>query len=148
TNNTMVYRTVGIGVAAAGPFGAALRATLTDNDILTSYTNSGPSNPAAIRLAPFFGGTPNVRPTLDIVIDGNFIAVSAKYGMIVPAGQNTRRSDGRSYTGNVEARFENNVIDGSVLHPALITFTNARATTLPCELNPTLPPGPVCPSLP
>jgi hypothetical protein len=147
-NNTMLYRTVGIGVAAGGPFGTVLRATFTDNDVLTSYTNSGPSNPAAIRLAPFFSGMPDLRPTLGIVIDGNFIGGSAKYGMIVHAGQNTRRSDGRSYTGDVEARFENNVIGGGVLHPALITFTNARATAVPCELNPTLPPGPACPSLP
>jgi hypothetical protein len=139
-NNTIIYRTAGIGVAASGPFGTLLRATFTDNDIVTSYTNSGPSNPAAIRLAPFFNGTPDVRPTLDIVIDGNFIGGSAKYGIIVHAGQTTRRRDGRSYTGDVKARFENNVIGGSVLHPALITFTNARATELPCELNPTLPP--------
>jgi hypothetical protein len=148
TNNTILYRTAGIGVAASGPFGTFLRATFTDNDVVTSYTNSGPSNPAAIRLAPFFSGTPDVRPTLDIVINGNFIGGSAKYGIIVHAGQNTRRSDGRSYTGDVKARFENNVIGGAVLHPALITFTNARATELPCELNPTLPPGPTCPSVP
>jgi hypothetical protein len=116
-NNTIIYRTAGIGVAASGPFGTFLRATFTDNDVVTSYTNSGPSNPVAIRLAPFFSGTPDVRPTLDIVIDGNFIGGSAKYGMIVHAGQNTRRRDGRSYTGDIKARFENNVIGGAVIQP-------------------------------
>ena len=47
---------------------------------------------------------------------------------------------GQSYTGR-HGGFSNNVIDSAVVFPALLTFTNARATVFPCELNPTITVG-------
>ena len=143
-SNRIVFRVNGITAAAAGQTSAALRAVIEDNEIETSFTNSGPTNPAAVRLNPVLG-TPNIEGQLDVVVEGNVIR-GGKYGIMVHAGQPTPQA-GAAYTGSVEGRFRRNVIEASVLHPALLTFTNARATVLPCELNP-LSTSTSCPSLP
>ena len=74
---------------------------------------------------------------MEIVASGNFFGGPAKYGIMIHAGPQIVR--GNSYTGAVDARFADNIIDGATLHPALITFTNARATVLPAELTPSSP---------
>ena len=139
TNNTIVYRTNGVAMTAVTAVGTFLRATVTDNDIVTSYMNSGPTNPAAFRVNPT--DAVNTAGTVEVVAEGNLFGGSAKYGIMIHGGMLTRHTDGQSYTGDVTAEFSNNVIDSAVVFPALLTFTNARATVFPCELNPTITVG-------
>jgi hypothetical protein len=98
----------------------------------------GPASPAAFRVSPIVGSARNGN--VEIVADGNFFGGPAKYGIMIHAGNQIVR--GNSYTGTVDARFADNIIDGATLHPGLITFTNARATVQPAELNPKIPPPP------
>jgi hypothetical protein len=140
TNNTIVYRTNGVAMTAVTAVGTFLRATVTDNDIVTSYMNSGPTNPAAFRVNPT--DAVNTAGTVEVVAEGNLFGGSAKYGIMIHGSPvMARRTDGQSYTGDVTAEFANNVIDSAVVFPALLTFTNARATVFPCELNPTITVG-------
>jgi len=140
TNNTIVYRTNGVAMTAVTAVGTFLRATVTDNDIVTSYMNSGPTNPAAFRVNPT--DAVNTAGTVEVVAEGNLFGGSAKYGIMIHGSPvMARRTDGQSYTGDVTAEFSNNVIDSAVVFPALLTFTNARATVFPCELNPTITVG-------
>jgi hypothetical protein len=142
TNNTIVYRVNGVTMAAVTEVGTFLRATVTDNDIVTSFMNSGPTNPAAFRVNPLLTDAVNTAGTVEVVAEGNLFGGSAKYGiMIHGSAMMTRRTDGQSYTGDVTAEFSNNVIDSAVVFPALLTFTNARATVFPCEINPTITVG-------
>jgi len=147
TNNRVIYRVNGITLAGAAMFGTHLRARITDNDIVTSFANSGPTNPAALRLSPLFAALANTPGNIDVAVVGNLFAGPAKYGIIIYAGQLTRRVDSASYTGTVTAHFADNIIDDAVPSRSLITFTNARATVFPCELDPALPPGPACTTL-
>ena len=137
TNNTIVYRTNGVAMSAVTAVGTFLRATVTDNDIVTSYMNSGPTNPAAFRVNPT--DAVNTAGTVEVVAEGNLFGGSAKYGIMIHGSPMMPR--GQSYTGDVTAEFSNNVIDSAVVFPALLTFTNARATVFPCELNPTITVG-------
>ena len=78
---------------------------------------------------------------MEIVAEGNFFGGPAKYGIMIHAafglsGRPTR------IQGPLTPDSRNNIIDGATLHPALITFTNARATVLPAELNPKIPLAP------
>jgi hypothetical protein len=134
SHNRILYRTNGIAVAGAWSFGTALSAVFEDNEVVTSFTNTGATNPAAFRVSPIFGSAPD--GDVEIVASGNFFGGPAKYGIIIHAGPQIVR--GNSYTGTVDARFADNIIDGATLHPGLITFTNARATVLPAELNPNI----------
>jgi hypothetical protein len=147
TNNRVIYRVNGIAFAGASMLGIGthLQAWITDNDVVTTFANSGPTTPAALRVSPFVTASPNGN--VDMVAAGNLFAGPAKFGILVHAGQPERR-DSASYTGTVIARFADNVIDAAVATPSLITFTNARAVVYPCELNPTLLPGPACENLP
>ena len=79
-------------------------------------------------MANQFGGTP-------------------KYGVMVHGSQPSRRTDGSGYTGEAQVVFGWNVVDPAAGVSALVTFTNARATVLPCELYPVGTPLPAgCPS--
>jgi hypothetical protein len=133
-NNRILYRTNGIAVAGGGDFGTALSAVFKDNEVVTSFTNTGPNNPAALRVSPIVDSARD--GDVEIVASGNFFGGPAKYGIIIHAGNQIVR--GNSYKGAVDARFADNIIDGATLHPALITFTNARATVRPAELNLTI----------
>ena len=142
TNNRVVYRVNGIPAAGGTNSDTHLRARISDNDLLTPFMNTGPTSPAALRLSPFTVGTAG---TLDVVVENNFIGGAAKYGVMIHAGQPIR-ADGARYTGTLTARLADNVIAPDVLWPSLVTFTNSRATVLPCELQPALPPS-ECPTL-
>jgi hypothetical protein len=47
----------------------------------------------------------------------------------------------------ITARLADNVLDGAIRIPALVTFTNTRATVFPCELDPEMPKDNKCPSI-
>jgi hypothetical protein len=137
-NNRILYRINGIVATGAGDFGTALSAVFKDNEVVTSFTNTGPASPAAFRVSPDVSSAGD--GDVEIVASGNFFGGPAKYGIMIHGGPRIVR--GNSYTGTVDARFADNIIDGATLHPVLITFTNARATVLPAELNPKFPPPP------
>ena len=51
-NNRILYRTNGIAVAGAGSFGTALSAVFKDNEVVTSFTNTGPATRPRFASAP------------------------------------------------------------------------------------------------
>src|SRR5262249_39144905 len=126
-------------------FGTHLRATITDNHVVTAFANSGPTNPAALRISPMVDAAADTPGNAELVVEGNRFSGPAKYGIMIHAGQPAR---GASYTGTVRALFTETVIDSPAATPPPITFTNVRATVLPWELNPLIPRGPACPTLP
>lgn len=131
------YSLVGLAIGGAGPVGKSIRATVTGNDVVTSYVNTGPSNPAAVRVGPVPFG-----PHLDGAVDASFVSNAfrgtSRFGIIVNSPNTVRRADGLHYTGTVTASFDANLLERESITraPSLVTFTNSRATHFPCELNP------------
>ena len=83
-------------------------------------------------------GSPFLQGTVQASFAGNRFRGTPRYAIIVNGGQTTRRTDGRRYSGGVDVTFANNAIEeaGITRAVSLITFTNSRATELPCELDP------------
>jgi hypothetical protein len=138
--NRVDYHVNGIAIVGAEGAGTAIRGVIRDNDIVTSFTGTGPTNPAALRINPVEtmavpGPDGTVRGHIDATVTGNRIRGSALYGIAVHAGM-PGRAAGVRYTGTISARFDGNTIDPTVEHPSLITFSNARATVFPCEIDP------------
>jgi hypothetical protein len=148
--NRIDYRVNGMflagGVPAVGPqpAGSVLSVVATWNDFVTRYRNSGPSNPTVFRLAPSVQGAPEGH--LSALFVRNTVRGTARFSIMVHGGQPQR--DLTASTGSVRAAFLHTQLDAEARANAspLITFTNARATELPCELNPANGRD-VCPSL-
>jgi hypothetical protein len=139
TNNRVEdYWTGAFAVSGAGPAGQSIRAVVEGNDTVTSYANTGPSNPFGVRISPILAGTPFLEGSVRATFEGNQFRGSPRYAIIANGGQTVRRADGQRYTGVVETTFADNLIDeaGITRAASLITFTNSRATELPCELDP------------
>jgi hypothetical protein len=137
-NNRIEEYWVGaLAVAGAGPAGTAIRAVLEGNETVTTYVDTGPSNPFGLRINPKQYGGSFVEGSVDAVTSNRF-AGSPRFGIILDGGQLVRRSDGAHYSGVVTANFSDNIIDPADITQAssLITFTNSRATQLPCERDP------------
>ena len=143
------YRFNGIDLAGVTEGGeavyVALDALVMRNDVATSYTNTGPSNPAALRLAPAvldsFGGH------VTAAFLHNEVRGTPRYTMLVQGGTPRRRPDLQHYTGTVKVTFFGTKLDEAARNGAsLITFTHVRASVFPCELDPRNDRS-VCPSL-
>lgn len=132
------YWTGALAVGGAGPAGQSIRAVLDDNDTVTTYADTGPSNPFGLRINTKPPGGVSLEGHVDALIESNQFRGSPRYAIIVDGGQLVRRSDDRHYTGALQVSFVANTIDESAITRAasLITFTNSRATEQPCELDP------------
>ncbi len=149
TNNRIEnYWSGAIALAGAGPAGRAIKAVVQGNDTFTGYANTGPSNPYALRINPIVGGSAFLRGTVDATFEDNRLRGTPRYAIVINGGQVVRRADGQRYSGVLDLTFANNAIDeaGITAAASLITFTNSRATELPCELDPANTPV-NCPTL-
>jgi hypothetical protein len=148
--NRVDYRVNGIvlggGIPAVGaqPAGSVLSALVVWNDVVTHYRNGGPSNPTALRLSPSVQGAPDGHLGAQFLL--NAIRGTPRYSIMFHGGQPQR--DALVSSGSVRATFLRTTLDieASQTSNSLITFTNARATELPCELDPANGRD-VCPSL-
>jgi hypothetical protein len=138
SNNLIDFRVNGIAVGGAGPLGSALSMEISNNVVTSRYTNTGPSNPAAIRISPLVL-TAITPGTVNGVVANNVVR-GGRYGVMIHAGQPTVRTDGLLYTGVITLDLRNNLVATPIR--SLITFTNARATVLPCELTAIPPTSP------
>jgi hypothetical protein len=149
TNNRIEdYWTGAFALIGAGVTGQSLRAVVQGNDTVTSYADTGPSNPFAVRIGPV-QPSPYLQGGVDATLDGNRLRGTPRYAIVVNGGTGVvRRTDGRRYSGVVHATFVGNLIEATGVTRAvsLISFTNSRATELPCELDPANTKV-VCPSL-
>jgi hypothetical protein len=156
-HNEIVYRLNGIAAAGSAPpanpvppagriQGTDLYATIHNNDVITTFTDTQDTNPAALRMSPSVGNGNPVAGFVDLNLHHNRFLGSHKYGVMFHGGMPTRRAN-PTYTGTIRARLSDNVLDGAIRIPALITFTNARATVFPCELDPEMPKGNKCRSI-
>jgi hypothetical protein len=139
TNNRVEdYWTGAFALAGAGPAGRSIRAVVQGNDTFNSWADTGPSNPFAVRIAPVLGGSAFLQGTVDATFADNRFRGTPRYAIIINGGQTVRRADGQRYSGALNVTFTNNTIDeaGITRAVSLITFTNSRATELPCELDP------------
>jgi hypothetical protein len=137
-NNWLQYRNNGIAVVGGIPAnpatgtlaGTTVTAHVWRNAIVTSYTETGPNNPAAVRLNPMSQTATDgdVRATLLY----NHLGGPGKYSYIIHAGPQVTLTGG-PYTGTVQAAFYGNELDdaASASADALITFTNSSATIWP-----------------
>lgn len=141
------YWTGAFAVGGTSPIGRAIRVVIEGNDTVTSYADTGPSNPFGVRVGPILL-PPFLQGSVDAVFQNNTFRGSPRYAIILNGTQTVRRSDGQHYSGNVNATFADNEINeaGVTRAVSLITFTNSRATELPCELNPANTPL-TCPTL-
>ena len=141
------YWTGAFAVGGTSPIGRAIRVVIEENDAVTSYADTGPSNPFGVRVGPVLL-PPFLQGSVDGVFQNNTFRGSPRYAIILNGTQTVRRSDGQHYSGNVNATFADNAIEeaGVTRAVSLITFTNSRATELPCELNPANTPL-TCPTL-
>jgi len=148
-NNRLVdYWTGAFALAGAGPAGRSIQAVVRGNDTFNSWSDTGPSNPFAVRIGPVLQGSWFTQPTIEAMFEGNRFRGTSRYAIIINSGQTVRRADGQHYSGAVEVTFANNAMDELSVTQAvsLITFTNSRATELPCELDPANTPL-TCPTL-
>jgi hypothetical protein len=139
TNNRIEdYWTGALALAGAGAAGQSIRAVIEGNDTTTRFADTGPSNPFAVRIGPILAGSPFLQGTIEASFLGNRFRGTPRYAIIVNGGMTTRRPDGRRYSGGVDVSFADNLIETAGITGAtsLITFTNSRATELPCELDP------------
>ena len=153
THNRVENYAIGaVALAGAGATGTTVSATITDNDLVTARVNTGPSNPFGIRIAPILQGTPATGGEVTATIARNQIRGTHRYGIVINGGQVFRTNrlvpDERLFTGALDLTFRHNAIDAGPTARAgsLITFTNSRATELPCELDPANTPA-TCPSV-
>ena len=138
TNNRIEnYWTGAFAIGGAGPAGQSISAVIEGNDTVTSYADTGPSNPFTVRIAPVLQ-SPFLQGTVFASIQGNRVRGTPRYAFIVQGGRPLRRADGQRYSGVLDLNFAANAIEESGVTRAvsLITFTNSRATELPCELDP------------
>jgi hypothetical protein len=148
-NNRIVdYWTGAFALAGAGPAGRAIQAVVRGNDTFNSWSDTGPSNPFAVRIGPVLQGSAFAQPTVDALFQGNRFRGTPRYAFILNSGQTVRRTDGQHYSGALNVTFSANAVDEATVTRAvsLITFTNSRATELPCELDPANTPA-ECPTL-
>jgi hypothetical protein len=148
TNNRIEnYWTGAFTLGGAGPAGTSIQAVIEGNDTVTSYADTGPSNPFAVRIAPVLL-PPFLQGTVNASFQGNRLRGTPRYAIIVNAGRPVRRADGQRYSGVLDLSFTDNAINESGVTRAvsLITFTNSRATELPCERDPANTPI-QCPTL-
>ena len=140
TNNRIEnYWTNGFAVSGGGAAGPSLRVVVEGNDAVTSYVNTGPSNPAGVRISPILTGSPSLDGTVEAVFEGNRFRGSPRNVFILNGGPAVvRRTDRQHYSGVLDVTFVDNAVDeAGVTGPSsLITFTNSRATEFPCELDP------------
>jgi hypothetical protein len=139
TNNRIEdYWTGAFALAGAGPAGRSIQAVVQGNDTFNSWADTGPSNPFAVRIAPVLGGSAFLQGNVDATFEDNRFRGTPRYAIIINGGQTVRRADGQRYSGTLHVTFTNNTIDeaGITRAVSLITFTNSRATELPCELDP------------
>lgn len=139
TNNRIEdYWTGAFALAGAGPAGQSIKAVIEGNDTFNSWADTGPSNPFAVRIGPVLGGSSFLQGTVEAVFERNRVRGTPRYAIILNGGQTVRRTDGQRYSGAVNVTFADNAIDqaGITRATSLITFTNSRATELPCELDP------------
>ena len=141
------YWTGGVAIGGTGPAGQSARAVVEGNDMVTSYADTGPSNPFAMRIAPVLLGS-LTQGTVAASFRGNRVRGTPRYAIIVNGGRTVRRSDGQRYSGVLDLAFEGNAVNeaGVTRATSLISFTNSRATELPCELDPANPKS-ECPTL-
>jgi hypothetical protein len=149
-NRVSDYPGGAVALIPANPAGDDLTAVISGNEFITSYVDSGPSNPFGLRVNGVFGGPPNVHGKLmSSVIENRFLG-SHRYAIIVSAGNVLRAGggvpDAHAYTATLHLSFSGNFIspDQITASTAIITYTNSRATELTCELNPANT-GPACP---
>ena len=138
TNNRVEdYWTGAFAVGGAGPAGQSISAVIEGNDTVTSYADTGPSNPFTVRIAPVLQ-SPFLQGKVLASIQGNRVRGTPRYAFIVQGGRPLRRADGQRYSGVLDLNFAGNAIEESGVTRAvsIITFTNSRATELPCELDP------------
>lgn len=148
-NNRIVdFWTGAFALAGAGPAGRSIRAVVRGNDTFNSWSDTGPSNPFTVRIGPVLQGSGLTQPTIDATLEGNRFSGTSRYAIIVNGGQTVRRADGQHYSGTLAVTFADNAMDELSVTQAvsLITFTNSRATELPCELDPANTPL-TCPTL-
>jgi len=139
TNNRIEdYWSGAFAFAGVGPAGRSIRAVVQGNDMVSSWANTGPSNPFAVRIAPVFGGSPFLEGAVDATFEANRVRGTHRYAIILNSELTFRRADGARYSGAVDVTFADNAIErvGITRAVSLITFTNSRATELPCELDP------------
>ena len=137
-NNRILYRVNGIGVAggisanpALGqPAGTELTLHMWRNDIATTYTETGPTNPAAIRFSPVAELATDGH--MDATVLYNRIGGPTKYAIMVHGGPQVAFGGG-PYTGSVDAMFLGTTLDeaAELASVSIVTFTNARATIAP-----------------
>jgi hypothetical protein len=141
-NRVSDYVVGAVALIGANPGGDDLAADLSDNEFVTTFANTGPSNPFGVRINAVLGGPPNVHGKIAATLEDNRFLGSHRYSIIVSGGNVLRQAGGvidtRAYAATLALNFAGNFIDrGSVTaNPAIITFTNSRATELPCELDP------------
>ena len=140
-NRIEAFRIYGMVVSGGGfEGGTHLDLVVEDNDFQTPYDRTGPSNPAGLRISP---------AVLDArygLVRGRFASNSIRgpvpYPIMIHAGQPQRLGGVAPQSGDLYLSFEDTLFDEAAAEGAsIVTFTNARATELPCELNPpTMPP--------
>lgn len=151
-NRVSEYPTGAITLIGADPGGDHLEVVLAGNEFVTTFQDTGPSNPFGLRVAAVAGGPPNIHGTVVATVSDNVFRGSHRYPLIVSGGNVLRTSGGvadpRPYAGTFDLAFHDNTVDlGEVTgNGALITYTNSRATELPCELDPANAP-PACPTV-
>jgi hypothetical protein len=122
-----------------------LDVTVEDNDFVTNISRSGPSNPDGLRLSP------SVQDARDGVVRGTFarnrIRGPVPYPIMIHGGMPQRLDGVPPASGKLYLSFENNLLDDAASQGfSVITFTNARAIELVCELDPDSVPA-NCPML-
>jgi hypothetical protein len=143
-NNRVLYRVNGL-VAAGGieanpttgtPAGVAIVARFWRNDVTTTYTDTGPANPAALRLSPTLGGGATVG-SMQASLLLNRLGGTPKYAFILHGGPQVRRDADEPYTGQVDVQVYGTRMTAAAGSKSLITFASAQATELPNELHTT-----------
>jgi hypothetical protein len=138
SHNEIGYRVNGIAMTGSGGEGGEhLIATITNNEIVTLFTDTGDTNPAAFRVSPAISAGQHVPGFVDLVMTDNNIVGPARFGILVHGGMPT--FDGKAYTGDIDAVFSDNAIDSRVVQRSRVTFTHARVARFPCEVSLTFP---------
>ena len=132
-NRVSDYLTGAVVLVGANPSGDRLAVDLSDNEFVTTFVNTGPSNPFGVRVNAVFGGPPNVHGDVAATLEGNRFLGSHRYPIIVSGGNVLREAGGvvdtRPYSATADVTFAGNLIDRASVtgNAALITFTNSRA---------------------
>jgi hypothetical protein len=139
SHNEIGYRVNGIAMTGSGGQGGThLIATITDNEIVTTFSDTQDTNPAAFRVSPAITDGGVVAGFVDLVMAHNNIVGPAKFGILVHGGMPALKA-GVEYTGDIDAFFSDNAIDSRVVQRSRVTFTHARVAVFPCEVSTTFP---------